>query len=452
MLRSLCTRNVGPSKQLDVDFKSRINLLTGDNGLGKTFVLDIAWWALTGTWTGDQAWPDPKWHDEPKISYEFMKPKSEKFPHHGTYNYFRQAWNRPARMPPESIVVYARVDEGFSVWDPVRNYWKTQPNQLHSEPSWPEVYHFTREQLWNGLKPSSQRSNSLETSEFSGGYSSLCDGLLRDWVLWQLESERDASTAFETLTNVLRCLSPDPERPGEVLHPERPVRVSVADVTKIPTIAEPYGVIPVIYASAAIRRILGLAYLLVWTWYEHQQAALIMKQDTAKSLVLLVDEVEAHLHPRWQRQIVESLLSVVKELDDKIQVQLIATTHAPLVLAALEPIYDDDTDQVLEFSIEDGQVTLEQFEWTKFGSASSWLTSPIFGLDRAFNRMAEKALNAAHAYLANRPLDEFEGLQSQEEIDKALRKSLPLDHPIWAGWNFHLRKRRDLEESHDSLR
>ncbi len=28
----------------------RLNVLTGDNGLGKSFVLDVAWWALTGTW------------------------------------------------------------------------------------------------------------------------------------------------------------------------------------------------------------------------------------------------------------------------------------------------------------------------------------------------------------------------------------------------------------------
>ena len=28
-----------------------MNFLTGDNGLGKTFLLDIAWWVLTQTWS-----------------------------------------------------------------------------------------------------------------------------------------------------------------------------------------------------------------------------------------------------------------------------------------------------------------------------------------------------------------------------------------------------------------
>ena len=35
---------------MEIDFKPRMNFLTGDNGLGKTFLLDIAWWVLTRTW------------------------------------------------------------------------------------------------------------------------------------------------------------------------------------------------------------------------------------------------------------------------------------------------------------------------------------------------------------------------------------------------------------------
>ena len=35
----------------------RLNLITGDNGLGKSFLLDIAWWTLTRTWAGHPARP-----------------------------------------------------------------------------------------------------------------------------------------------------------------------------------------------------------------------------------------------------------------------------------------------------------------------------------------------------------------------------------------------------------
>ncbi len=31
----------------------RLNIFTGDHGLDKSFVLDLAWWALTETWFGN---------------------------------------------------------------------------------------------------------------------------------------------------------------------------------------------------------------------------------------------------------------------------------------------------------------------------------------------------------------------------------------------------------------
>lgn len=49
MLKSLHLKNVGLAPDLQVDWADRINLIAGDNGLGKTFLLDLAWWALTRT-------------------------------------------------------------------------------------------------------------------------------------------------------------------------------------------------------------------------------------------------------------------------------------------------------------------------------------------------------------------------------------------------------------------
>ncbi|WP_413173588.1 AAA family ATPase [Anabaena azotica] len=36
----------------------RLSLITGDNGLGKTFLLECSWWALTGHWAGLPAYPN----------------------------------------------------------------------------------------------------------------------------------------------------------------------------------------------------------------------------------------------------------------------------------------------------------------------------------------------------------------------------------------------------------
>lgn len=50
MLKRLALKDVGPAANLEIDFSPRVNLITGDNGLGKSFLLDIAWWAVTRTW------------------------------------------------------------------------------------------------------------------------------------------------------------------------------------------------------------------------------------------------------------------------------------------------------------------------------------------------------------------------------------------------------------------
>ena len=53
MIEELSLRNVGPAPGMALRFAPRLNLLTGDNGLGKSFLLDIAWWALTRKWPGE---------------------------------------------------------------------------------------------------------------------------------------------------------------------------------------------------------------------------------------------------------------------------------------------------------------------------------------------------------------------------------------------------------------
>ena len=53
MLEYLKLENVGPAPVMEMELGTRLNLITGDNGLGKSFLLDVAWWALTRKWPHD---------------------------------------------------------------------------------------------------------------------------------------------------------------------------------------------------------------------------------------------------------------------------------------------------------------------------------------------------------------------------------------------------------------
>ncbi len=249
------------------------------------------------------------------------------------------------------------------MWDPARNYWRTQEG-VDVQDRIP-AYVFSPAEVWDGLLGKDGKP--------------LCLGLVMDWAGWQKEN----SSAFESLQAVLKAMSPsDKERltAGDL------TRVSLDDARDIPTIRMPYGQdVAVLHASAGMRRILALAYLLVWTWEEHCKAAKLLREEPTNQVVFLIDEVESHLHPQWQRQIIPALLAVAKTLIKKAEVQVITATHSPLVMASVEPLFDAGKDAWFDLDLERKKVVLRQREFEKHGSAANWLISEAFDLqsDRA---------------------------------------------------------------------
>jgi len=422
MLKELCLRNVGPAPVFDIEFGKRLNLFTGDNGLGKTFLLDVIWRTLTGVWVGNPAWPQ-RGKDKSTIVYNVISEKGDIGPITSEFNFTNQSWSRPTdfQISMPSLVIYVRIDGGFSVWDQARagkgfSFPLTFPAAFDETRS--GVYHFTADTLWNGLQENGK---------------SVCNGLIDDWVRWQYQPNQKITSPFAILYRVIEKLSPHPQ---EWIKPGKPVRVSVQDVRDIPTIDLPYGNIPVIYASAGMKRILGLAYLLVWTWYEHVQASQLIGQEPTDRLVLLMDEVEAHLHPRWQRSLLPALLSVVAELQQEIKTQVIVTTHSPLVLASVEPHFDNVRDNLFLFDLKDNrEITLSRIPWAKQGDAIGWLTSEIFGLRQARSREAEIAIEAAEAFMREDAMTQYpERLRTKADIHQELLRLLPGHDPFWPRW------------------
>jgi hypothetical protein len=400
MLKELHLQSVGPSSQFDVEFADRLNIFTGDNGLGKSFLLDVAWWVLTGNWVEQPAYPQRNTEEIPRIISQ-ISTKDGVQDYQSGFNFSEQQWTN-IESPPElnEVVIFVRVDGSFSVFDPVRNR--------------DSAYNFTPDTLWNGLKLKRK---------------TLCRGLIQDWVTWQNQPQK---MPFQLLSDVIKRLSPHPDEWIEI---GEPTRVSVDDVRDIPTINLPYGNIPITQASAGMKRILGLAYLLVWTWYEHEKASELKQQEPMNQIVLLIDEIESHLHPRWQRAILPSILSVVNQLKSNITIQALVTTHSPLVLASLEPIFDEEQDKLFLFELQGKDVELNEVSWTKQGDTVGWLTSEIFGLKQARSQESETAIEAAEAWMRNDNMNTFpEHLRTQSQIHQELQRLLPGHDPFWPRW------------------
>lgn len=405
MLQALKFKDVGPASALSIDFKPQMNFLAGDNGLGKSFILDVAWWALTQTWARGLVVPHPP-PAKPTLTYRYSTLINPD-PYEGTSVFSRSAerWSvDPERPSIPGIVLYAQVDGGFSVWDPARN-----------TPERPASYLFTPAEIWEGNE--------------------LCEGLIRDWASWQ----REAGLAFDALCRVLASLSPSPAEP---LVPGELHKLTLDDPKRYPTLKMPYGQeVPVVHVSAGMRRILALAYLLVWTWQEHLAASKLRGSPPVGEIVFLIDEVEAHLHPQWQRRIVPALLSVMGALtsDDDTKVQLIVATHSPLVLASTEPRFDPEHDAIWELDLVEGHVELHESPWHRHGDANAWLTSSVFDLRATGSVEAEHAVAEAMALLRSRNRDPRE----IERVDALLRSSLGEVNRFWVRWSEY---RRSIEE------
>ncbi len=323
------------------------------------------------------------------------------------FDFEAQRWEESRIIRPPFVVLYARVDGSFSLWDSARNDIHYRRRSLEAP------YHFTQEALWNGL-----------TTE---GGRILCEGLIRDWVSWQ----RQGLEAFAQLETVLKVLSPGEH---EELRPGTPTRVSLDDVRDHPTLQMPYGTVPLVLASAGMKRVISLAYLLVWAWQEHQRASALLRQPEADRVVFLIDEVECHLHPHWQRLFLPALLSVMGRLRSDVQVQVITTTHAPLVLASVEPAFDETRDALIHLSLEGDRVNVENQSWAKQGDAVNWLVSESFGLRQARSREAERAIEAAEAWMRSDQAALPADLATPDAIHAELRRLLPGHDEFWPRW------------------
>ncbi len=90
-------------------------------------------------------------------------------------------------------------------------------------------------------------------------------------------------------------------------------------------------------------------------------------------LVMLFDEIESHLHPRWQRTVLRSVLDVSKKLHADATIQLIAATHSPLILVSAEPFFDSDQDAWFDLDLlrDSGRVELKKREFVREGDRGS---------------------------------------------------------------------------------
>ena len=113
-----------------------------------------------------------------------------------------------------------------------------------------------------------------------------------------------------------------------------------------------------------------------------------------KNVILMIDEIDLYCHPEWQQNFLEYLIDEINMQFSDLNVQVIFTTHSPIVLS------DIPSSNVVYTSVEDNQQVIENrlYEQTFASNIYKLFNNSFFLSDNgAMGSYAKKKINEAIA-------------------------------------------------------
>ncbi|MER7958632.1 AAA family ATPase [Streptomyces sp. NPDC096030] len=227
-----------------------------------------------------------------------------------------------------------------------------------------------------------EKSDVLErASRFSTLFNE--DASLAEGVAWlvglhvrRLEGDTDAESLLETVLNIL----------GDGLLPDG---CSIEEVNSSGLWVSRGGHrFPLREMSDGYRTVAALVLDLVRHLFAHYGDLNVTQRDERISIglagVVLIDEIDAHLHVSWQMRVGEWLKAHFPEI------QFIVTTHSPYICQAADPaglirLPGPDEDAPAEI------VNVDMYQRIVYGSGDDAALSSLFGLDSPYSKRAEAA-------------------------------------------------------------
>ena len=149
--------------------------------------------------------------------------------------------------------------------------------------------------------------------------------------------------------------------------------------------------------------------------------------------VVLIDEVDLHLHPAWQQRILQDLTRTFPNA------QFVVTTHSPQVLTTVRP------EQIVTLAREDGRIVAHAPGWGTYGAEAGDVLTAVMGVEgRPPNEFSEN-LERYQRLVSRGDGETEEALQ----IRTALERISPRD-PELASIDMEIRQRRLFREMAES--
>lgn len=370
---------------------SKINIITGEDTIVSHSLLDLIWWSQTN------AYPRGKKCLTLEEKYHISE-DNIKFFHDNSFGkvvFFEKKEKWEGGRQTDIILQYARPDD-FLVWSTARVR--------------------TRPELW----PQNFWGRGFDT--------------MMKWF-------KEDPSIFLMFSDIFHDFYPPDAEHGRFeinldLEEALPV-LSFASGEKIPIVA----------VNAGIRRFIYIVYLLMRALYKFEESKNDLREYVVPRVVLLIDEIESHLHPKWQRIIFTKLIDSLEQIGVffPMEYQIFFSTNSPIIIESMEPYFNDR-----EFSLftikyykngSNYNKFIERMPFLKRGDVSMWLVTPVFGLLTPKNLESEAIIKKASKFLSNPPKDKELRRRIYEELDGEMETLGKID-PHYRRWKLVTYKKK----------
>jgi AAA15 family ATPase/GTPase len=379
-LAGLQLENIGPFPNLELKLDKQWNVLLGDNGVGKSSILKAIAFGICG-------------EDAQKYSGRLIK-FGESYGNINLMTSQNQYETQLKQVRPETIEVKTYPSsvrplevEGMLVlgFPPLRSI------------SWQSV----RGPL---VEKEIRRPNSNDLLPILDNNPDPRINNLKQWIInldYQISKgneleKRLLKDFFYVISRLVGIVRLDF---GEVDPKTRQIEIITND-----------GNVPIEFISQGTQSLIGWVGVLLQRLYEVYSDS---KQPREQYALVLIDEIDAHMHPYWQQSIVPTLSELFPN------VQFIATTHSPLIVAELkkEQVFLLSRDYDVDSKIKPIKVRNPDEDFTNY-RADQILTS-LFELTRS---RGSKAIKDTDRYIIL--LGKQERTEEEENEFKELQEKL----------------------------
>jgi hypothetical protein len=384
-LKKIVLSNIGPFDSLELKLDPRWNILLGDNGVGKSSVVKSIATAILGQDSAAYAGRLIKsGKTQSVITLETGR---------NTYTTTLSRKNGEAKV--ESIPGRPFEGEGWLAvgFPPLRTVSWARPKAPEAETKGRPTPDDLLPVITGEPDPRLDKLKQwivnidywIKDAQFRGNDSSKYERLLKDFFSVVATLTKGTKIEFKEVkpqTNEVTVITDDGELPIESL-------------------------------SQGMTSLIGWVGILLQRLYEVYGAEEDPKQHYA---LVLMDEIDAHLHPAWQQSLIGELGKIFPH------VQFIATTHSPLIVGGMQP------NQIMRFARDDDQkvVVYKVEEEMTIGRADQILTSDLFGLKSTFALNEDlEALKKEYDNLFTKIRNEHEEVRFQR-IRETLKVRIPM--------------------------